>query len=219
MNVIYTAIFGDYDDLKEPLVVTPGWFYICYTDQPFKSDTWKIIQANPNDVGGNVRASRLLKIDFPIWNKSIWVDGSFTINCDLNKFWEDNFVSPFTVVQHPIRNCWFEETLACINNNRGKAEDIMRQQELYLNEGLPMDAGLIQSGILLRENTQEVKEFCDLWWEQIKLSTRDQIGFAYAEWKLNKKWPRIQMDYRTSTDFIFKTHKHRRHGNTHKSIK
>ena len=42
MKVIYTAIFGDYDTLKEPLVITPGWKYICYTDQDFESKVWEI---------------------------------------------------------------------------------------------------------------------------------------------------------------------------------
>lgn len=210
MNVIYTAIFGDYEELKEPRIITPGWRYICYTDQPFKSKVWEIYRAF-NDNKENSYESRNIKINWvDQFNKSIWIDGSFTINCDLNEFWEKNFVSPFTVVQHPIRNCWFQESLISINHNRGNAEEVMNQQQKYLDEGLPMGSGLIQSGILLRENTKEVREFCDIWWQQIKLSTRDQIGFAYSEWKLGIKWPRIQMDYRTSKDFIFKTHKHRR---------
>lgn len=215
MKIIYTAIFGDYEELKDPLVVTNGWRYICYTDRPLVSKVWEVIRCKPDDDA--TRQCRYIKIlagpqgrmnDYGV--KTIWVDGSFTINCDLNDFWEKNFVSPFTVVQHPMRNCVYSEFTACIDNKRADYKSLYDQRLMFLKNKVPVNNGVIQSGILLRENTEEVREFCDLWWEQIKYSTRDQIGFAWAEWKLGKKWPRIEMDYRRSQDFIFKTHYHRR---------
>jgi hypothetical protein len=33
-KAVYTFIFGDYDDLKSPTIMTPGWDYICFTDDP-----------------------------------------------------------------------------------------------------------------------------------------------------------------------------------------
>jgi hypothetical protein len=204
--IIYTAIFGRYEELKEPLVVTPGWRYICFTDQPFQSKVWEIHPvANVEDP---VKEARRRKILGGV-GKTIWVDGSFIVNCDLNEFWEKNFTCPFTVIEHPIRNCVYAEATACIGNKRGNDKDIRGQADKYLREGMPICNGLIQSGILLREECPEVRWFCNLWWEQIKISTRDQIGFAYCEWKLGK-WPRIKMDYRASTEFIFKTHFNRR---------
>ena len=206
---MYTAIFGQYEELKEPLVITPGWRYICYTDQPFESKVWEI-RTGYNEMTA-IRYCRHLKIlGFSFYEKSIWIDGSFQINCDLNEFWANKFTSPMTVIQHPMRNCVYEEAATCQRNGRGDVNDIARQIGKYSNEGLPFNNGLIQSGIIMRENTAQVRQFCDLWWDQINLSTRDQIGFAYAEWKMGIKWPRIQMDYRTSNDFIFKTHYHRR---------
>lgn len=44
--VIYTAIFGPYNDLI-PQRKIHGIDYICFTDQPFKSNTWKVIQVKP----------------------------------------------------------------------------------------------------------------------------------------------------------------------------
>jgi len=206
MNVIYTAIFGPYEELKTPTVVTPGWNYICYTDQPFESDVWKIVKIITNRP---VEMARVFKLVYA-WDhfpeKSIWVDGSMTINCNLDEFWDNKFTSPMTVIQHPMRNCVYEEAATCIRNNRGNPADVAHQIEVYKAEGLPPNKGLIQSGIIMRENTSEVQEFCKLWWEQIKLSTRDQIGFAYAEWKTGKYWPRIHQNYLTATNFIFKPH-------------
>lgn len=206
---IYTAIFGPYEELKEPTVITPGWKYICYTDQPLISKIWEIHRffepaTNP------VMDSRHYKIRQIPDGKSIWVDGSFVINCDLNEWWEANFTSPMTVIQHPMRNCVFKEFAACITNGRASDVDLRKQRKQYLQEGVFDNKGVIQSGILMRENTPEIAAFHALWWKQLTLSTRDQIGFAFAEWKMKVKWPRIQYDYRTGQQFKFITHYNRR---------
>jgi hypothetical protein len=64
----------------------------------------------------------------------------------------------------------------------------------------------------MRENTKEVVELCDLWLSQLKWSYRDQIGFAYAEWKMPGIAHRMKepIDYRVSQEFVFKTHFNRR---------
>lgn len=202
---IYTTIFGNYEELKIPKKITPGWDYVCFTDQPIKSRVWKIIKETPDDP---VLSARNRKINTP-FDKSIWIDASLRITCDLNQFWDEHFVSPMTVVRHPWRTCVYKEIAACIANKRANEDDLLRQEKEY-RKTVPENNGLIASGILLRENTQEVKEFCELWWEQIKLSTRDQIGFAYTEFTLNKYWPRIDLDYRSNKYFKFTTHYKRR---------
>lgn len=208
MKTIYTAIFSNYEELKEPTVISEGWEYVCYTNMPLKSNVWKIIYCAVDDP---IIAARLVKHTyFTRFGKSIWVDGSFQINCDLNKWWEENFTSPFTVIQHPLRNCIYTEATTCIGNKRGNDRDIRDQADFYRKEGVPDCFGLIQSGILMRENTDEVKKFCSLWHNEIKRSTRDQIGFAYVEFKLGFKWPRIQYNYIKGQEFKFTTHYKRR---------
>ncbi len=79
MKVVYTALFGNYEELKEPAIITPGWQYICYTDQPIKSNTWQIIK---EDAGVNPQlTARWFKIMHWIdWEQSIWIDAAFKIN-------------------------------------------------------------------------------------------------------------------------------------------
>ena len=43
MKVCYTVLFGDYEELKEPTIISDGWRYVCFTDQPLKSDVWEIV--------------------------------------------------------------------------------------------------------------------------------------------------------------------------------
>lgn len=40
-GVCYTVISGPYDTLKEPVIETDGWKYICFTDQELVSDIWE----------------------------------------------------------------------------------------------------------------------------------------------------------------------------------
>ena len=71
MKVVYTAILGSiYDDLKEPTVISPGWKYVCFTDQPLQSNIWEI---RPVPTTGNPqRQARELKITaFKQWQYSI----------------------------------------------------------------------------------------------------------------------------------------------------
>lgn len=204
--IIYTAIFGNYEELKEPLIVTPEWDYICFTDQPLKSNVWKIVNQSAENP---LKEARHIKIRCAPPDKSIWVDASFTINIDLNEFWANNFQSPFTVSPHPWRKNIGHEIEACIKNKRANIAGLIRQHKQYRVLKL-VSMPVISSGILLRENTEEVKAFCELWWSQIELSTRDQIGFAYAESKMPIVKRMNIIDYRTSKDFIFKTHFNRR---------
>src|SRR2546427_332359 len=111
MKIIYTAIFSSYEDLKEPTVITPGWTYICFTDQPFKSKVWEIRRVSTNGMHPQLLARRykILFQEFIEGFESIWVDGSFIINVDLNVWWNKHFKSQITCINHPIRNCVFEE--------------------------------------------------------------------------------------------------------------
>ena len=52
-KVIYTAIIGGYDELIEPSFKPKGWDFICFSDRPLKSKTWKVLSANesaPSEV-------------------------------------------------------------------------------------------------------------------------------------------------------------------------
>lgn len=205
---IFTAIFSNYDELKHPLVITEGWHYILYTDLDIVSNFWEIrkVELINNDPILTARYYKIMFHEHIEDDFSIWIDGSFTIGCDLDKFVVGNFKSPMTVVKHPLRNCIYREADICIQQKRGDRKEIERQIEAYRGK-VPKNAGLIQSGILMREKTRYTIEFCTAWWNQVlTFSTRDQISFTYcAEFLM--VWPHvIRFNYQTSKEFIFKKH-------------
>lgn len=210
MKTIYTAIFGNYDDLKEPLIITPGWQYICFTDQTLESKTWQIIHREVLPEGQQ-RTARYYKIMFHRHIEtefSMWIDASFIINCDLNEWWK-RFKEPMMCVKHPSsRNCVYDEARHCITF--GKDEDwiIEKQIDDYVKAGLPIGNGLIQSGILMRQLTAEAVCLCSMWWEQLRrYSVRDQLAFAYAAWRLPIHHL-TEYNYAIGTDFLYLYHLH-----------
>ena len=60
-KVIYTTIFGGYDNLVEPQYKPEGWDFICFTDTDLKSDTWKIIK-KPLVYTDNTRTAKRFKV-------------------------------------------------------------------------------------------------------------------------------------------------------------
>jgi hypothetical protein len=209
MKVIYTALFSNYEELKEPRVITPGWKYICYTDQDLKSDTWNIVKVDV--IGDPQKQARYYKlIQWTKWEQSIWVDASFIIDTDLNIWWQKNFDKGFSAPKHPLRNCVYIEALDCIISKRGNKEEVQAQSEEYKRLGVPAKNGVIQSGLLMRENKPEVIELCEEWWKELSThSIRDQIAFA----KVSLNSPVVHTylwDYRREKDFIYRHHFHRR---------
>lgn len=211
-KTIYTGIFGNYDNLKTPQVITPGWKYLCFTDQNLKSDVWEIIR-RPMFPEGATRTARYYKIMFHRHIESefsMWVDGSFIINTDLNQWWEKHVKEPVTCIKHPVRTCAYKEIGVCIQRNIDAADLLIKQNTNYKRAGLPAQNGLIASGILMRKLNQLAIDLCDLWYQQVQLySARDQIGFAYAGWRMPVHHV-IDWDYRTEQEFIYVKHLHKR---------
>ena len=86
-NVIYTAIFGKYDDLPTPQYIPDNWDFICFTDGDIKSDVWNIKKTTPlyEDSTRTARKYKILPHRFlQGYENSIWIDGNFLIKNDIN---------------------------------------------------------------------------------------------------------------------------------------
>lgn len=209
MRTIYCVIFGPYEELKDPLIITDGWRYVCFTDQPFRSSVWEIRQVETSK--DKRMHSREYKINFDRYiddEFSIYIDGSFTINCNLTDWWDKHFKAPATFVQHPRRNCVFEEIRTCIKRKRCDEMKLRRQERAYRGQ-IRRGQGIIQSGLMMRQRTPEVIKLMREWWDELqKYSTRDQISMAYVT--RNMKINTIVWNYAKATEFIFLTHYERR---------
>lgn len=211
MNVCYTALFGNYEDLKTPTVITPGWKYICYTDQPVTSTVWEIKPVEQNPRYSPQLTARYFKLmEWTEWSKSIWVDASFIIATDLNIWWDTHFKGGLSAPGHPLRNDVYEECLDCIIAKRGDKDQVEAQMNEYKLLNIPKHGGLITSGILMRVNTKEVIFLCCAWWEEVKThSIRDQIAFCRVSLGCNFV-NMYRFDYRQNKDFLYRQHFNKR---------
>lgn len=211
MNICYSALFGPYEELKKPRVITPGWRYIMYTDQPVTSDVWEIVHTPVPEFTTPQRYARWFKLmGFVDWQRSIWVDASFCIDTDLNEWWDKHHLKPISAAKHPLRNDFYEECMDCITGNRGDRVEVDKQMNEYLAAGVPRHNGIIQSGILLRDNSTEVIELCERWWAEMQgRSVRDQIAFARVSVGCDILHT-YYWDYRQGKDFIYHHHYNRR---------
>jgi len=190
MKIIFTAIIGNYDRLNEPVVYTPGWEYICFTDTPdLVSEVWTIVDISdyPALQGlDDIRKARYIKINFHKFIKaeySIWHDASMWIMCNLDEFWSNYYHNQFTILQHPDRDCAYNEVTACMRLRKDSNEVMTKQMNFYWKQGFPMNIGLAASGIILRKRNKHTIEFCENWFDEIRRhSTRDQLSFNYTAW-------------------------------------
>jgi hypothetical protein len=184
-KVIYTCITGGYDKLKEPTTISEGWDYICFYDiMPEHSinTKWKLIATKR---GNAVRTQRHCKIFntkiLKNYDLSVWVDGSILVNVDLNLFVDYFHKGSLTTMVHPTRYCVYEEAKACLYFKKDSEKVIDEQMERYFQEGYPAKNGMVQTGVIIRTHTREVKDFCFEWWQELQRgSIRDQLSFNYV---------------------------------------
>lgn len=188
--VIYTAITGNYDSLKDPLFIADDLVYVCITNNPYiKSDTWNIKYIENNGMD-DVHLARHIKMNphlfFPEYEMSIWVDGKFQILDDLRKYAiQYRKQSDIVCFPHPERLCICDELAACILWTNGVNREMIIQVADYLKKEFPINYGLYDTGCMVRcHNDESVKDLMEQWEQEIiKCSFRDQLSFPYICWK------------------------------------
>lgn len=189
--VIYTAITGEYDELRDPLYVADEVKYVCFTNNPdLKSDIWEIryIVGSNRD---NVHLARHIKMNPHIYlseyETSVWVDGQLQILDDLREYIAKyQLKSGILCFPHYKRDCICDEVAACIYLNKGNKKDMIMQVANYLKEGYPLNNGLIETGCIVRaHNDAKVRALMEAWEQEIvQYSVRDQLSFPYVCWKM-----------------------------------
>ena len=219
-KVIYTTIFGGYDNLVEPQYKPEGWDFICFTDVDLKSDTWKIIK-KPLVYTDNTRTAKRFKVlpheYLNEYDYSIFIDGNMTVRGDTNdlisKYLSDSNVAFFNHAENVLdpNNCIYNEAEYIFHlgkKNNGNYKDnpelIKKQMTRYFNEGYPQSNGLITGMVILRKHNEvDCKKVMCKWWEEIKYnSKRDQLSFNYSAWKTGVKFNYMDGDSRDNKYFV-----------------
>lgn len=195
-KVCYTVITGNYDTLRQPTVVTPGWEYHVYTDNPkaLEADrgVWQVFELP--DAATRVMAQRTAKIICPVIAKkgqllrTIYCDGNMLIVGNLDEFVKTtkHKEGGITSKKHPERNCIYDEAEACKKLKKETPKRIKKTVTFLKREKYGKNQGLSETGILIRDYrgpSQRTKlRLAMKRWEKMvnTYTTRDQLSFNYV---------------------------------------
>ena len=122
MKVCYSVNMGGYDEIYDPIIMTPGWDYIYLTNTNAVSTKWEVRKFDDNM--NNYLLSRLPKIKtydfFPEYDISIYLDANVEIKTNLDEFIKDKLTNnaDAAMIQHPERHCIYNEIMACVIYNK-----------------------------------------------------------------------------------------------------
>lgn len=222
---VYTCITGNYDNLLEISEKSDKIDYICFTDNKnLKSASWKIKYFSEIDGFGilkneitPVKKQRLIKIlshkFLSEYDTTLWVDANIKIQHNLYNFITsfDLEKCPIYTNKHPTRNCLYQEVLAVVKLKKDKYENIRPQVLRYKSEKYPVNNGMAETNIILRNNKDLRNHLLELKWakEILQGSHRDQLSFNYVIWKNKLSYSHLNIQYRfTKENDLFHLVKH-----------
>jgi hypothetical protein len=211
---IYTAIFGDYDNLIEPQEKIEGCDFYCFTDnKDLKSDLYKIINVERefSDPTRDARKIKTLSHKYlPEYEYTLWVDANIIFrNFDVQRMFDEFLANhDIAIHKHSARDCVYDEFATCIEIGVDSPSLMTRQIVKYIKDGYPVNNGLAETSVVFRKNTELSKEINEKWWDEIKGgSRRDQISVDYAIWKNRADYCRINDSVRDGKNFYAEKHK------------
>lgn len=194
-NVVYTAIIGDYDNIKELAFYDFGNFdYICFTNsKKIKSSNWKIIDVsdfnNYLKINDNTKEARFFKthphLFFKKYKRSIWIDGNVNVKC---KNINDEFLpllgkgEYLLTMEHPFLDNVYDEYDKILACKKESSDVLKRTKDLLMLDKFNDKGRHVQTNILLRDhNNKECIRLMEAWWQMIlRHSRRDQMSFNYV---------------------------------------
>lgn len=192
--IVYTTIYGDYDNLKDQPDI--GADYICFTDNPnLKSDCWEIrYEPIYQHLHPRLRA-KFHKLICPFDTLSLFIDGSMTIvnpNIidELSKFLHNGWA---TYIHPSGRTCIETELAESLRMLKYQNIPIKEQVIHYFKQGFPRDFGMWACGVMLRDG--KFSDFGSKWMlENLAWTYQDQISLPYLVWKEKFPLDTIELD-------------------------
>ena len=191
-TIIYTVITGNYDSIKQPLVVEEGVEYILFTNNPEIKDAgvWKVEQIPSEQWQGrterenNILLSRKVKMLPHKYlpkecEQSIYVDADMLIQGPLTELLNDlREETLFAACRHSYCISVKEEIDDLLNKGMVDATQIENQWQHYVKWGFKDDLGISENGLLIRRhNDANVAQLMELWWEEYQNGClRDQVS-------------------------------------------
>jgi len=198
-KAVYNVILGDYDDLHDPVITTPGWDYICFTDDKnMRSDIWQIkVIEKDKGISNSKMAKKIMILNHRYvgeYDTTICVPGYSVISIDLDVFLQQEYginrqMYDMALLSHPAKRGGFvykeSENYANLIKGNISYEIIIKQMNKYRSLGMPENLRMYATGIMIRnKNNINLRKHNELWWSHVyNYSNLDQLSLAYILWK------------------------------------
>lgn len=190
---IYKCVFGNYDIVLPPLIVSPICDYLVITDDAnFSAPGWKkqivSVEQFASPKTANLFFRALYHKQLTGYEASLYLDGNIQIAGDVAFLFEE-FVNRGVALGlqlHPDRRSVEEEVKACIRLSLLKRpEDGWVELESYRSFGFPDNIGLFESNIIFKNHRViGLDDAMSEWYDEFcKFRQRDQISLPYVIWK------------------------------------
>ena len=193
--VVYTAIIGGYDEIRQPLVVDDRFDYIIFSNDITEDriGVWQIRHfeySNPIQT----KIARWVKTHpeelLRGYAASLWMDSNITIiDSAIYTLCVEHYNRGhlFATMKHPERSCIYQEMVKILEMRVESESTVLRWGHKLIKDGYPQNNGLSETGLLFRIHSHKVVQEVDLqWWDCIEsFSRRDQFSFNYLIWKNN----------------------------------
>lgn len=197
---VYTAVFGGYDALRQPLLAPENIDYFAFSDAKLSEcGLWTQMDAElPEEcVGDPVLSNRWCKMHphllFPAYDYSIYVDANIWIFSDLTPLTAGLDRYPVAMFRHKHRACVYDEVRACIYQKKDDPQVLKAYGRLLRSRGIPRRWGLLEASVIARRhNDPTCISLMDAWWEAfLRNSRRDQISLIDCLWTAGLEPQRI----------------------------
>lgn len=192
-GVVYTAVFGGYDNIDEPMFVNPNLEYYAFTDCELPQDSvWKKVDISKfKQLEGldDYHKAKYIKMFphefFPEFDFSIWVDGNVALIADTYPIAVMADGSPIATYANPIHNCIYTEGKYMLFQRRVPKQELQIQLGHYRDEGFPEHFGMREFSIIYRNHKRkDYYELMNQWWDHVnKYTMRDQLSLPFILWK------------------------------------
>ncbi|QIF01595.1 cupin domain-containing protein [Roseimicrobium sp. ORNL1] len=213
--VVYTAVFGGYDDPPVVHEPDPALTYLFFTEDehapvPVPWERRAVPRAFEDPQRDARRVKLLPHLFVNDYEVSVWVDA----NCDVLKLDAGGVLdllgdADYAVPSHGERACVYEESEAVLELGLDYPALVAGQMARYRSLGLPQYWGLHATMFLVRRHqVQAARQFSDAWWRELQShSKRDQLSFDFVRWRSEASVKSLSLGFANSIFRWNGTHK------------